>query len=265
MDEADVETARRRVNFSDIEQRLLELSAQLDRPIDGMPSESVLVLGLARQAIGVYRGVLREADADGVTAATILVRAIAEAVILVRWIELDPGLHAAMYQAEDHRQSLAAAGGMEKFKRRQSQPVGDPVFSPEVVAEKNAEMRRVRALAQKASEPIGDKGALLPQVQQMAERTKDPDIQTAYDVLYRFTSASTHFGGRSLTGHRFERRSDDSVYLVVKPHTDSETTKTIAASLVAVLISSASRVCGFGIETEADAILADLAAAASAN
>jgi hypothetical protein len=84
----------------------------------------MVVLGIARQAFEVYRGLRREAAADalGITG-PILLRSLADAAILLRWIQDNPPLRVEMYFAEDDRQLLAVApelvDGDDELRRAQ--------------------------------------------------------------------------------------------------------------------------------------------------
>jgi hypothetical protein len=234
------------------ERRLLELAAALDVPIDGRSPESVLVLGVTRQAAEVYAVLRRECLLGETTSALVLVRAVVEAMILTRWLELDPGLHVALYQADDDERRLTAAKRWEELVQRRGNPLAKPVFAPQAAASMRDQIAIVRRRARDAGRKVGERG-LLPPLEQMATETHDTAVWEGYQGIYRLVSPWTHFGGRSLVGHAFERRAD-GVHLSITAAYDPLSVRSIAAPSVAILLGSASRQCGLAIESECRAI-----------
>jgi hypothetical protein len=232
------------------EAELDDLFEKLDIPINAKAPPCVLVLGLARQAGLVFAGLRREARGDDSGATPpILLRTLADAAILIRWIEEAPELHVDMYQAEDDRLRLAGAPAFEALHKAQGGEPG-PVFPPDAEAALRAgiDATRARALAEK--EPIGRAGSVLPNIEAMANATGDAEMQEAYGIIFRIASSWAHIGGRSITHHRFEERADGR-HLVVEGGLPALHVRALGATLVAHLIASASRICGLDLDEAA--------------
>ena len=233
------------------ESELDRLADKLDVPIDGRSIPCVVVLGIARQAFVMYRGLRREAAAEplGITGPTML-RSVVEAAILIRWIEDAPALRVDMYMAEDDRHRLAAAEPFRKFRARRATSVSGPVFTVTATAAMTANVADARARALAASEPIRKSGSVTPTVEAMALSTGDSAMWEAYEVIYRVSSPWTHLSGGSLAHHRVESRPDGS-HLVVDGGYKDPALRAMAAPSIAHLLGSTSRICGLGIEVEA--------------
>lgn len=232
------------------ESELDRLAGKLDVPIDGRPTPCIVALAIARQAWVVFRGVRREATSDslGIVGA-LLLRPIAEAAIIVRWIQETPSLRTEMYEAEDYRQRLAALEPFKKFRARRGVS-GGPLASRAEQRRMKAYIDDVRDRAIAAKEPIGKDGSVMPSVEAMAMATGDTAIWESYQVIYRISSQWTHVGGWSLGPHVVEARADGS-HLVIKGPYPGVAVRAMAATMMAHLIGSASRICGLGLETEA--------------
>jgi hypothetical protein len=240
-----------RIAIETAERELERLARSLDVSLEGKRGQCAVALGIARQGFELYRGLRREAAADplGITG-TILLRSLAEAAILVRWIEGDPPLRVDMYFAEDDRQRLADAEPFRQFRARRGRP-NEPVYSAEQIAEMQANMATVRARAVAAGEPIGEKrGSLLPPIEVMAQKTGDSAVWEAYEVIYRVTSPWTHTAGMALGSHRMEQRPDGPHLVIGGPYRDLHL-RAMASPLMAHLVGSTSRICGLGLEDEA--------------
>ncbi len=210
----------------------------------------MVVLGLARQAFEVYRGLRREAVADplGITA-PILLRTVADAAILLRWIEDDPPLRVEMHFAEDDRNRIARAAPFREFRTRRGSSSG-PVYSTERMAEMEANVADVRNRARDAGEKIGERGPLLPSSEAMALATGDSAMWEAYQVIFRISSDWAHLGGSALSSHRIEQRPDGQ-HLVVEGAFRGIHLRAMAGPLIAHLLGTASRICSLGIEGQA--------------
>ena len=232
------------------ERELDRLADRLDVALEGRSGACAVVLGIARQAFEVYRGLRREAIADplGITG-TILLRSLVDAAILVRWIEGNPALRVEMYFAEADRELLASAEGWRRFRTVRH---GDtaPVFDAAREAAMRANTKDVRERARKAGESIGEEGRLLPSAETMAMATGDTAMLEAYQVLYRVSSPWTHSGATALAPHRVVRRPD-GVHLVVDGPYRGSHLRALTFPSMAHLLGSASRICGLGLEGEA--------------
>lgn len=211
----------------------------------------MVVLGIARQAFEVYRGLRREATANalGITG-PILLRSLADAAILLRWIQDNPPLRVEMYFAEDDRQRLAAAEPFRRFRARRGTDAG-PVYPAAREAAMRANVADVRRRARVAGEPVGAvRGPLLPAAETMALSTGDSAMWEAYEVIFRVSSPWAHLSGTALSSHRIEHRRDGP-HLVVEGAYRGVYLRAMACPSMAHLLGTASRICGLGIEGEA--------------
>jgi hypothetical protein len=231
--------------------RLAELAdGALDRPITGR--ETACVMGIGLHAAAIWLGGVRECLAEAVAPAAVLVRSLVDAAILVRWIEVDPVLHVAMYFAEDDRQRLAAGTAIDELRGRRGWPAtSGRAFDAKDERRLRDGIKADRAKAKRRGEPIGDAGSVLPNVENMA-RTTD-DLWEAYTVAYRVTSPWTHAGGRAIAGHELEERLDGH-HIIPQTMMTVHQVRSLAAPTFAHLLASVSRQAELGVHEECDHI-----------
>ncbi len=241
------------------EERLRELEPRPDVPLQDLAVPEVLNLGIVRQGFLLYQSVLRLCSVGGMAAALIVFRAVVEATIVVRWLELNPDLHVSMYVAEDDRHRLNVGTTAVPEMRRRRGLKGPPLFGHAEVLETRASIRLVRADAVKAGEHIDEqRGSLLPTLERMADDVNDTAIWEAYQLLYRITSPWAHSSGRALTGQRLVERPT-GVHLTMGVEWTPRLVRAIAATTVAVLFAAGSRAAGAEIEGECRVIQNGLA------
>lgn len=240
------------------EDRIGALVGGLDRPVDAFAQPCVLALSIARQAGAVHRDLIALCAANRTTSALILLRPIVEAAILVRWLEVDPQLHTDMYLAEDDRSRLSAAPAITEFRRRREIPSSGPVFDPADAVRMRSEVERTKAKAIAAGRITKKSNRVLPLILDMAMATADTAIWEAYEIIYRVASPWTHFGGRSLAHHEFEKRPDGT-HIEPRSVFGADAIRGVSAPTMLVLLGSTSRICGLGFETEARIIQDTLA------
>ncbi len=232
------------------EDRLVALGSGLDRPLSGATEAAAVAIGLGMQAALVYEGVRQACAAGSTTSAMIIVRALIEVTILLRWIEADRELHVRMWLAEDDRQRILAAEAFTELRTRRGL---DPIviLTDDEVTAMRATANNVRTEARRRREHLGDAGAVMPSIEHMA-RTTD-DLWEAYSVVYRVASPWTHTGGRALSGHRIEARVDGP-HLVPENGWTGMSIRALAAPAFAMALASASRQAGLALHSEADSI-----------
>lgn len=241
------------------EHRLVALSLLLDVPLAGHTAAEGVSLGIVRQAVDLYLGILRELRSKGLVSAIVMTRSLTDAMILVRWMELDPDLHLRMYLAEDDRSRIAVAEAAGAFIQVANLASGGSVFSAEEVARMRLEIRTVRAEAVARGQRISDDtGSVLPSVEAMSVATADPVVDQAYKMVYRVLSPWTHFAGRSLVGHSIEER-DTGKYLAMGSLWESWHIRLIAAMITGLLIEAGDRAARAGISAECAAVQQALA------
>ena len=209
------------------------------------------MLGVVLHARQVFRSVLRDcANSDSPTA-MLSVRALAEATILIRWIEVSPVHHVEMWQAEADRHNLIVATNFDEMNRRRGwQGARSPVFTKQQVSDIRQGVRRARAAAAARGEPLSKNGSeCLPTVERMAQDTKDSAIWEAYEIIYRIASPWAHVSERVLTGYQLQPRSDGTHIAPAQTWT-GRSIRSVGVPCFAILLGSASRICGLGVEKE---------------
>src|ERR1035437_1612540 len=98
--------------------QLDKIAGRFDVPIDDKTPECRSVLGVVLHARQVFRSVLRDCANGDIPTAMLSLRALAEAAILIRWIEVSPVHHVEMWQAEADRHNLIVATNFDEMNRR---------------------------------------------------------------------------------------------------------------------------------------------------
>jgi hypothetical protein len=233
--------------------QLDEIAGRFDVPIDGKAPECVAVLGVVLHARQVFRSVLRDCAAGDIPTAMLSLRALAEATILIRWIEVSATNHVEMWEAEADRQNLTVATNFDEMNRRRGwQAARPPVFTQQQVRETRQSIRRVRAAAVARGEPLSKSktaSECLPTIERMAHDTKDSAIWEVYEIVYRIASPWAHVSERVLTGYQLQVRSDGT-HIVPEQTWTGQSIRTVAVPGFAILLGSASRICGLGVDGE---------------
>jgi hypothetical protein len=125
------------------------IAGRFDVPIDNKAPECRAVLGVVLHARQVFRSVLRDCASDDIPTAMLSLRALAEATILVRWIEVSPVHHVEMWQAEADCHNLIVATNFDEMNRRRGwQGARSSVFNKQQVSDTRQGIRRARAADQ---------------------------------------------------------------------------------------------------------------------
>jgi hypothetical protein len=81
-----------------------------------------MVVAIVAHSRILFGSILRECAGGNVLTALLTLRSLTEAAILVRWIEMDPIHHVAMWMAEDQRNSLSAVDQWRFAAKRRGWP-----------------------------------------------------------------------------------------------------------------------------------------------
>ncbi len=136
----------------------------------------------------------------------------------------------------------------DEFQRRRRITVG-PQHDSDRIAEMKATIKAVRSEAVADGQFPPKFNRLLPLIETMATETGDSAIWEGYQVLYRMVSPWTHFGGRSMSGHRVEPRPD-GLHIVPTHAYGADAIRSLAAPTMLILLGSTSRICELGIDGE---------------
>ncbi len=235
------------IDLDAIDARLNEIAQQIVATIEGATFAQKSVLLLTNRAMELRHVAMQVAESSPAASAVIL-RALIDLAILIRWIELRPGLYNRLWAAEGNRYFLATREDLMRSMVARGQPIGP---DPDDLADTKRIVCRARALAigRGVVRPDSRSPSLLPSIRARA-RAIDDDIEKdipeeqrkmPYLELYNLGvghySAWTHSGAHSMmnsTGPEVDRR--------------------IAASVVAGLLASASRQRGLAFGEELDMI-----------
>jgi hypothetical protein len=123
-----------------------KIAGRFDVPIENLEPHCRAVLGVVLHARQVFRSILRDCASADIPTAMLSLRALAEATILVRWVEVSPLHHVEMWQAEADRHNLIVAANFDEMNRRRGwQGARSPVFTKQQVSDIRQSIRRARA------------------------------------------------------------------------------------------------------------------------
>jgi len=171
------------------ERRLDELAQTLDQPRVFPPGLvwPWIAIMLGHRARTFFRAV-RSAEHDAV--AQVLVRPLAELMILLEWLAQDPPTRLPLWAAESERRDLVVISEARRTTQIVQRLPAPPI---DQTAEKQAIIEKVRADARaKGVSWVGEKGSLIPGTAQMAEAVSTQTVHEAYDIAFRSTSPWTH-------------------------------------------------------------------------
>jgi len=228
-----------------------KIAERFDVPIDEKSPEILAAIGLALHTRQVFRAVIRDCSTGDIPTAMLSLRALVEAAILIRWIEVSPLRHYEVWHAEGERQRLTAAKAWDEMCRRRGwQRRRPPLFTEQGAEEISRSVRRARANAVAHGEPLRIKGTeCLPTIERMAHDTNDTAIWEAYEVVYRIASPWAHVSERVLVGYQLEPRADGT-HAVPSVFWTDRSIRCVAVPAFAIFLGSASRICGLGVERE---------------
>jgi hypothetical protein len=239
---------------------LLSLAEEhLARPIAGLGPGAVAI-GLGRHAEELCRGVLRECDAGALAPAAVVLRALVDAAILLRWLEQDPAWHMKRWSAEDDRHRLLAAKAAVELRRRRGRPPGDPPFSVEETRVMKEHIADVQRRLDEETEgrwprPSGQRKRaqdvrLVPPIDQMRD-PKDNALWESYEIVYRLLSSHVHASLGAMDGHALEERPD-GLHIIPGQLWKPDELRGLAVPAFALALASVSRQAGLGIEETCD-------------
>jgi hypothetical protein len=232
-------------------EQLDEIAGRFDVPIDGRSREQRAVLALVLHARHIYHAILRDCMAGDIATALLSLRALSEAGVLIHWIELSPTDHVEMWEAEANRHRLAAAKAFDAMDRKRGWDRFRAPILPTLPAEMEPRVRQVREAALLRGEHL-PRAACLPTVALMAGTTVEA-MRQIYEIVYRITSPWAHASEQVLAAYGPEARSDGT-HIVPSWAWTARDVMGLTVPLFAILLGSASRMCGLGLEGECRAI-----------
>lgn len=168
-----------------------------------MLEHRLVVLGMAHRGIDLRNGVYREAGSSTITA-SVLLRSLADLLILVRWIELCPRLHARLWLIDDDLDRIegleAIAGGLRE--KGYEMPEVGTLTNRAATARRFDRLRRLAV--RRGVCPARD--SLLPTMRQRAKLVPGFEREL-YAQAVALLSPVTHSGAMSFVT-TFERRPD---------------------------------------------------------
>lgn len=233
--------------------RIADLIPVFDPVVDGMVEHRLVALGLAHRGIDLRNGVYREATESTATA-SVLLRSLADLLILVRWIELAPRLHARLWLVDDDLDRIAALEAVGGSLRQK----GYDVPEVETLVRLSATTRcfsRLRKLAiQSGVGPARD--SLLPTIRRRAQQVPGLEREL-YDQGIAVLSPATHSGVMSFVTTYAPQPDSHHLRLAGQPMTD-RSLKSLADSLTCGILASVSRQLELAVEGKLDAIRAEV-------
>lgn len=227
--------------------QLDEIAGRFDIPIDGRSREQRAVLALVLHARHVYHAILRDCAAGDIATALLSLRALSEAGVLIHWIELSPADHVEMWEAEADRHLLAAAKAFDAMDRKRGWDRFRAPVSDTLPAEMGQRVGQVREAARLRGERLGQ-AACMPTVEHMAGTTIEA-MRQIYEIVYRITSPWAHASEQVLAAYGPEVRRDGTHIVPAWAWTVRDVMG-LTVPLFAILLGSASRMCGLGLEHE---------------
>src|SRR3989442_942319 len=91
-----------------LEHQLIAVGASVPSPLGWDQVGASVACLMAHRALSLYRGVLVELDGPVPVTAMVMLRPLAELTIVLKWISLDPELHAALWVGQSEDQDLRA-------------------------------------------------------------------------------------------------------------------------------------------------------------
>jgi hypothetical protein len=219
-----------------------------DPPIDRLNGDAVVVVGLGFRGIEIHRAADELAPRFG-NASMVLLRSLADLLILVRWFEVCPRLHIRLWMAQDERDEFREADAIRGTLARRGVAVPDPV-DPKVRNTAERRFRHLRSLAVKRGiRPARD--SLLPSVRMRADSL--PELQSdVYEIGFGYLSSWTHVHARSLKRDAAERRAD-GIHIVPLGH-PSHGIRVIGISLLCGILASVSRQADLDVDEGLDTL-----------
>ena len=212
------------------ERKLGRLARSLDVPIDSMTEAQQWVLAMGIQACRFRQGVSRACRAEDTATAMVVLRALVELAINLRWLERDPSANVEKWLAAQYRQQLTT-------DRKWATERGG--LSAVLTATEAAQLTECReALKKRAgwSDHLADR------------IDKADDVAwILYCVEYFALSSQAHSDRLAFHGFRSIDQADGTH---IRPGTDWDPVLVRAWGVrtLAIVLESVSRVCGLGIE-----------------
>ncbi len=197
---------------------------------------------LGHRARTFFRAV-RDAQADAI--AQVLVRPLAELVILVEWLSQDPTNRVPLWTAESLRMDLVwieAVVGKTEWGQRLVPEVDQKADKQRIIDEVRGRFR------ERGISWVGEKGALVPGLEQMANAVNSETTREAYNVAFRSVSEWTHVSAGTFAEGLQKRDDGETVFVGDSSSRLIPGLRALGANLFAIILRRVSRVANLGIE-----------------
>jgi hypothetical protein len=221
------------------ERKLERLARRLDVPVEGMTREQQWVLAMGLQACRFRRGAARACRAHDAATAMVVVRALVELAINLRWVERDPTLNLEKWWAAEYKQLIATD---RKWAIARAGLAG--VLSEDDIAAMTAHRDDVKKRA-------GWSDQLFDRID-----AGDDVAWQMYCVEYFALSSQAHSDSHAFRGFRSVMRADGT-HIVPSSDWDPVLVRAWAVRTLAIVLESVSRVCGLGIDQACHALWND--------
>jgi len=228
-----------------------------DLPLEPQPDARRFAIAFALRGIRYY-GQTWDVAARWPEAGVGSLRSLIDLVILTQWVEGSPKLRLALYTASDDRDAVRVGNGYNRVRRSRGMPELAP-FTPVELARRERRSHLVRRVAiARGTERLSakDSDPLLPSIADRAELGGD-----ALELYWMFQllSQMVHVNGRAFVGDWLEARRDGT-HLRPRSSVPPEMVCGLVVPALCMLLASASRQLGLGIESELDALRLSLSA-----
>lgn len=242
------------IDTEDAYHELQPLISRFDLAIDDLTHVQQVITAMALRGIGYFREIYSIAPTAPHASAALL-RTLVDLAILVRWIEQKPELRIRMWLADDDRDRLrTAAAHADMLESRQRPP--NPGFAREAEAAmwREIEATRAAALAAKEHIPRKARSSVLPSV---ADRASTVPDSVEIHLIFGVFSQPLHSSGRAFVQDTFYRRFE-GMHINAAPAFKGKAIHDLAVPAVCMLLASASRLLGLGLDGELDRLRVDL-------
>ena len=232
--------------------RLLAIGDSL-RPGSQVMPEAIAPWSLLQRAQSLFVAILYLLGGPSDAAVRIVARSLADLVITIAWLRLDPDTHVRLYAAEQWRHELEVRQVLE----RRHGPNQDE-RTRHARETKEAVVAQARSLAiEKNVRGVTRRGPLLPSMRERANQLATQAASDAYGLMFTVWSEWNHTGSGSLAveiedGHVAFNEGAPRDDLGIRP---------LAAALYAFALAELSRWLDLGVEGECDALREELVSA----
>lgn len=237
-----------------LQRRILALLPHFDPVIDALAEPAAAVLAMSHRAVHLSGAVHREA-AYSTSAANVLLRALVDLLIVVRWVELCPRLHARLWLVNDDVERIKAIDALTESLRAKGRAIPDsevPSAARRAIAKRRHERLRRIAIALQVG-PARD--SLLPTIRRRAQLVPGLEREL-YDEGLAVLSPVAHSGQMSFV--ITHEAWPDGRRMRLGDQVPGSTIANVADSMLCGILASTSRQLGLGVEDALDEIRMEL-------